>query len=59
MDKAIKKKLADASILKAKRALDACHVMVLLLDAPRLLTVKQVRCRAVDSPVRHRAVDVN
>jgi hypothetical protein len=35
--------LADASLEQAKRALSAVHVAVLLLDAPRLLTVGQVR----------------
>jgi hypothetical protein len=35
--------LADASLAQAKRALSAVHVAVLLLDAPRLLTVGQVR----------------
>jgi hypothetical protein len=38
------KVLADASLLQAKRALSAVHVAVLLLDAPRLLTIGQVRC---------------
>jgi hypothetical protein len=37
------KVLADASLAQAKRALSAVHVAVLLLDAPRLLTVGQVR----------------
>lgn len=36
------KQLADASLVQARRALNACHVAVLLLDAPRLLTIEQV-----------------
>lgn len=40
------KVLADASLLQARRALSAVHVAVLLLDAPRLLTIGQVRCCA-------------
>lgn len=36
------KQLADASLVQARRALNACHVAVLLLDAPRLLTIQQV-----------------
>ncbi|KAF6253477.1 hypothetical protein COO60DRAFT_1643110 [Scenedesmus sp. NREL 46B-D3] len=38
--------LADAALAQAKRALSAVHVAVLLLDAPRLLTIGQV-CRLV------------
>lgn len=37
------KQLADASLVQARRALGACHVVVLMLDAPRLLTIEQVR----------------
>jgi hypothetical protein len=50
------KVLADASLAQAKRALSAVHVAVLLLDAPRLLTIGQVRvaagsCCGVSCPV--------
>lgn len=41
--KLLGKQLADASLAQARRALSACHVVVLLLDAPRLLTIQQVR----------------
>jgi hypothetical protein len=37
------KQLADASLAQARRALSACHVAVLLLDAPRLMVTEQVR----------------
>lgn len=40
--KLLGKQLADASLAQARRALSACHVVVLLLDAPRLLTIQQV-----------------
>jgi hypothetical protein len=40
--KLLGKQLADASLVQARRALNACHVAVLLLDAPRLLTIQQV-----------------
>ncbi|WIA32751.1 hypothetical protein OEZ86_005936 [Tetradesmus obliquus] len=39
------KVLADASLLQARRALSAVHVAVLLLDAPRLLTIGQAITR--------------
>lgn len=40
------KQLADASLVAARRALGACHVAVLLLDAPRLLEIERVRAAA-------------
>lgn len=39
--------LADASLAQAKRALSAVHVVVLLLDAPRLITLQLVRLLVV------------
>ena len=42
VDVMLGKQLADASLAQARRALGACHVAVLLLDAARLLTIEQV-----------------
>jgi hypothetical protein len=42
VDVMLGKQMADASLAQARRALGACHVAVLLLDAARLLTIEQV-----------------
>jgi septal ring-binding cell division protein DamX len=48
-DRLLGKQLADASLTQARNALSACHVVVLLLDAPRLLTLQQVRVAGAKS----------